>query len=325
MDSNKLKSMGVRMLNRYLREYSSNAMREIRLNELSDKKIAIDISIFMYQFKGNGKLLESMYKMIMLFRRYRVIPVFVFDGTPPDEKLDILNERDATKKEAKEICDQLEEKLASLDNDNDAERENLEKRLFNERKKCLRITNANIREVKALIEVLGVNYVLADGEADDLCFHMVKKRIVWACMTEDMDMFVYGCPRVLRNFNLEEGSMTLYSMGDILGSLKMTQTEFRDVCLLAGTDYNKGRFTIYTSMSMFYKYLKKRRNNVGFYDWLIYTKVINHDEKDRLSNSRSMFMKDKYNTVYKFTNKRILKEEVSSYMEKYKINYLINV
>ena len=93
------------MLNRYLREFSSNALKELTINDLSGKKVAIDISIFMYQFKGNDSLLESMYRMIMLFRKYHVVPVFVFDGAPPDEKLQILEERDAGKKRAKEKCD----------------------------------------------------------------------------------------------------------------------------------------------------------------------------------------------------------------------------
>jgi flap endonuclease-1 len=316
--------MGVRMLNRYLREYSNSAMKEVTLSDFSEKKIAIDISIFMYQFKGNNSLIESMYKMIMLFRKYRVIPIFVFDGTPPDEKMEILNERDATKKEAKEECAKLENQLLQEDLDNE-EREKIKNLLSMERKKCLRITNANIRDVKALIKVLGVNYLEANGEADDLCVYLVRKRFVWACMTEDMDMFVYGCQRVLRNFNLEKGTMTMYTMMEILKNLKMTQNEFRDICLLSGTDYNRSKFTIYTGMSMFYKYLKKKRSNVSFYDWLVFTKHITLDERNTLDEMRNMFLKDSYNFNEHFTNKRILKDEINEYMDKHNINYLIKV
>ena len=319
-----MKEMGVRMLNRYLREYSNDAMKQISMSELSGKKVAIDISIFMYQYKGTNTLLESMTKMIMLFRDYRVVPIFVFDGTPPDEKMEVLNERDATKKEAKEECRHLEDQLRQNDLDT-SEREKIQNLLSIEQKKCLRITNANIRDVKNLIRVLGVNYLEADGEADDLCVYLVRKRMVWACMTEDMDMFVYGCQRVLRNFNLEKGTMTLYSMMDILKNLKMTQNEFRDICLLSGTDYNRTKYTIYTGMSMFYKYMKKRRSNVSFYDWLVFTKNLNHDERQTLVEMRRMFLKDIYKLNEQFTNKRILKDEIVDYMEKHNINYLVNV
>lgn len=316
--------MGVRMLNRYLREYSNDAMKQISISELSGKKLAIDISIFMYQYKGNNSLLENMTKMIMLFRDYHVVPIFVFDGTPPDEKMEVLNERDATKKEAKQECRHLEDQLRQDDLDT-SEREKIENLLSLEQKKCLRITNANIRDVKNLINLLGVSYLEADGEADDLCVYLVRKRKVWACMTEDMDMFVYGCQRVLRNFNLEKATMTLYSMMDILKNLKMTQNEFRDICLLSGTDYNRTKYTIYTGMSMFYKYMKKRRSNLSFYDWLVFTKNLSLDERHTLVEMRKMFLKDIYNLNEQFTNKRILKDEIVDYMEKHNINYLNNV
>lgn len=318
--------MGVRMLNRYLREFSAGALKKMTMNDLNGRKIAIDISIFLYQFKGNGELLESMYKMIMLFRDYHVTPVFVFDGAPPDEKLEILEERDAGKKKAKEKCDYLESELQNNNELNEDERKQLEEKLSVEKKKCLHITNANIRDVKALIDVMGVTYLEADGEADDLCAMLVKKKLVWACMTEDMDMFVYGVPRVLRNFDLEKGTMTLYSMYDILNNLKMTQSEFRDICLLSGTDYNRSRFTVYTSMGFFYKFLKKKKGLMGFYDWLVFTKIINSDEKATLVASRSMFTKNiTYELNEKLTNKRVLKDEMQSYLDKNNLNYLINV
>lgn len=314
------------MLNRYLREFSAGALKKMTMNDLNGRKIAIDISIFLYQFKGNGELLESMYKMIMLFRDYHVTPVFVFDGAPPDEKLEILEERDAGKKKAKEKCDYLESELQNNNELNEDERKQLEEKLSVEKKKCLHITNANIRDVKALIDVMGVTYLEADGEADDLCAMLVKKKLVWACMTEDMDMFVYGVPRVLRNFDLEKGTMTLYSMYDILNNLKMTQSEFRDICLLSGTDYNKSRFTVYTSMGFFYKFLKKKKGLMGFYDWLVFTKIINSDEKATLVASRSMFTKNiTYELNEKLTNKRVLKDEMQSYLDKNNLNYLINV
>lgn len=262
----------------------------------------------------------------MLFRDYHVTPVFVFDGAPADEKLEILEERDAGKKKAKEKCDYLESELQNNNELNEDERKQLEEKLNVEKKKCLHITNANIRDVKALIDVLGVTYLEADGEADDLCAMLVKKKLVWACMTEDMDMFVYGVPRVLRNFDLEKGTMTLYSMYDILNNLKMTQSEFRDICLLSGTDYNRSRFTVYTSMGFFYKFLKKKKGLMGFYDWLVFTKIINSDEKATLVASRSMFTKNiTYEVNEKLTNKRVLKDEMQSYLDKNNLNYLINV
>ena len=117
--------------------------------------------------------------------------------------------------------------------------------LKNEKKKCIRITNADIRNVKDLIKVMGGNYMEAVGEADELCAYLVAKNHVYRCMSEDMDMFVYGCQRVLRNFSLNKTTCTLYSLRDILNDLNMTHYEFKSVCMLSGTDYNHSRFTIF--------------------------------------------------------------------------------
>ena len=313
--------MGVRMLNKYLREYSCDAIKEITMNQLRGKKIAIDVSIFLYQFKGDNALLENMYRMIEQFRNYQVTPIYVFDGTPPDEKFDVLCQRDNNKKFAKDNCDAIENELKNNSTLSDVERNELSIKLNIERKKCLRITNSNIRHVKELMTVMGVSYLEASGEADELCVYLVKKKLAWACMSEDMDMFVYGCQRVLRGYNLEKGTMLQYVMVDILKNLRMTQHEFKEVCLLAGTDYNKSRFTIFTTMGLFYKYLRRKKGTMGFYDWLIYTKTITYEYKEVLNRLKDMFQ---INTIYNIypkdlVNNKILMEEVNDFMDKHEI------
>jgi hypothetical protein len=78
---------------------------------------------------------------------------------------------------------------------------------------------------------------VAPGEADALCAQMVLKHKAHACMSDDTDMFVYGCPRVLRHINLFDETMTMYNMTQILALLGMTMTEFRQICVVSGTDY----------------------------------------------------------------------------------------
>ena len=79
-------------------------------------------------------------------------------------------------------------------------------------------------------------------------------------------------------------------------------------------------------MGFFYKFLKKKKGLMTFYDWLVFTKIINLDEKATLITSRSMFTNNiKYDIDDKLTNKRVLKDEMQSYLEKNNLNYLINV
>ena len=106
------------------------------------------------------------------------------------------------------------------------------------KKQFVSITKDQIDKVKELIISYGASYLEATGEADELCAMLVLKNNVWACLSEDTDMFVYGCSRVLRYFSLVNHTCVLYDMEKILLDLSLNQKQFRQLCILSGTDYN---------------------------------------------------------------------------------------
>ena len=69
--------MGIKYLNKYLQTNCSNSIKQVSLNDLRDKKIVIDTSIYLYRFLGENTLLENFYLMISIFREYNIIPLFV--------------------------------------------------------------------------------------------------------------------------------------------------------------------------------------------------------------------------------------------------------
>ena len=73
-------------------------------------------------------------------------------------------------------------------------------------------------------------------------------------------MFAYGCPHVLRNFNVNYGTMTEYSVNDILSHLTVDNALFRKICILSGTDYHDtfkirsiNIYKVMNELFMFYK------------------------------------------------------------------------
>jgi hypothetical protein len=106
------------------------------------------------------------------------------------------------------------------------------------KKKFISIKNSQIRQVKELLDAMGVSYYNAEGEADNLCAWLTIKQDVYACLSDDMDMFAFGCPRILRYYNIYKGTMLLYDTKKILKTLNLTQKEFRELCVLSGSDYN---------------------------------------------------------------------------------------
>ena len=103
--------MGIRYLNRFLKDNASPSIKFSRLSDLSGKKIAVDISIYMYRFASEDTLIENMYLMLSVFRNYNIIPIFVFDGKPPPEKRELLQKRKDNKQEAENEYNKLKNTL----------------------------------------------------------------------------------------------------------------------------------------------------------------------------------------------------------------------
>ena len=277
--------MGIKFLNKILRDNCDQSIWEINISELQGKKIAIDISIYLYKYESSDTLLENMYLMLATFRQHNIIPIFIFDGKPPPEKKQLLQKRREDKTTAKNEWHKLKDQFdAGI----------IDKRVQNQmdqlKTQFVYITYEKIEQVKNLIRAYGATYYDAPGEADELCAMLVIKRKAWACLSEDMDLFVYGCNRVLRYFSLTNQSIVLYYTKGILENLNMTQKEFREICVLSGTDYNINAntnngngSTIYDTIKLFRKYQEQKNNiNISFYDWLQNTEK--NSDKDYITD-----------------------------------------
>lgn len=279
-------NMGIKNLNKYLQSSCPNSITKTHLSELSGKKIVIDTSIYLYRFIGDGGLLENFYLMISIFRQYNIIPLFIFDGKPPKEKEDLLKQRKNDKLEAENKYNLLNEKLhddAATDEDKLEIKYNMDllKRTF------IRLHHTDIEMVKHLFQAYGVSYIDAPGEADKLCAKFVCKNKAYACLSEDMDLFVYGCSRVMRYLSLLYKTVILYDMTSILNDINMTLFDFQSICIVSGTDYNNNKNNLYQTLRHYNKY-KSDKTDLDFYQWLeIHTNYV--DNIIDLYNTSEMF------------------------------------
>ena len=263
--------MGIKYLNKYLQTNCTNSIRQIGLHELRDKKIVIDTSIYLYRFLGENALLENFYLMISIFREYNIIPLFVFDGKPPKEKYELLKKRKNDKKNAELKYNELDCKIKDGVHDmNKHEEKEIKETMELLKKDFIRVHHTDIENVKLLFQAYGVSYIEAPGEADKLCAKLVCKNKAHACLSEDMDLFVYGCPRVLRYMSLLKKTVVMYNLKDMLRELDLTQDEFRSICIVSGTDYNIGCDENDNNLIKTLKYFKKYKKGGtdGFYEWL---------------------------------------------------------
>jgi len=311
------KKMGIRNLSRFIQEKCSDSPpSRTHLRDFSGKRIAVDTSIYLYRYSGEGALLENMYLMASIFRHYNIHAVFVFDGPPPPQKTELIEKRKKKKDEAKREYDRLERILK--ENKSSTERyrpvinEEIEDRMRELKKKFVRLRDCDIATVKELLVSFGFATIDAEGEADVLCANLSIKRRVDACLSDDTDMFVYGCPVVLRGLSLLNHTVVSYNMREILKILNITQQEFKMMCVVCGIFYSSTSSVSTTSISdpnIVYKELikyntlnvkekeKYHNSGGGFYDWYSDKHINNSVSAITFLANESMFDTTSTNTT----------------------------
>ena len=268
--------MGIKNLNRFLFDHcSKKSICKIHLSELAGKTLVIDTSIYLYKFSYEDSLIENMYLFVSILKHYKIRPLFIFDGKPPPEKRDLLQRRRMEKKDAENKYMKLKELIQDVSNNQIDE--DIQHEMDKLKKMFIRIHDDEIKKVKMLLDAYGVNYYDAPGEADQLCAYLVKIGKAWGCISDDMDMFLYGCNFVIRNISLLNHTAVLYDTEAILKELDMSEQIFCEIMVLSGTDYNiHSKTSLKDTIKWYYeylKYLKKIENNdtpkYGFYVWLI--------------------------------------------------------
>ncbi len=283
--------MGIKYLNNYLlKNVSIQSIYKLKISECKNQTIVIDTSIYIYEYVKNNELEHSFTKMLSIFKEHNIEPIFVFDGKPPKEKYELLHQRKMKKQEAEQKYNLLKTQPYSTIH----EMEYLKSQMT-------RITHNDIDKVKSILISNDIKIIQAEKEADVICADMVIKNQAWACLTNDMDMFIYGCPRTIRLFDLMDQTIIFYDLYKILFELNMNMKSFREILVLSGSDYNiNSKTNLFKTLKWYRKYQKyvyDMENNVDaknqtiytFYEWLhAHTKYI--DNYTKLVKTNSMYI-----------------------------------
>ena len=182
--------MGVKLLSKLLKQECNDATEKLHLSQLYGKKLCIDASIYLYRFKSNDSLLESLYLMCSIFRTYNIDVIFVFDGKPGDEKQEEIIIRREDRHNKWILYDELKKKENLTEQDKN--------QLYKLKRTLTKIKWEDIEKTKQLLDYYGMKHIQAIGEADKLCASLVIKKKVYAVLSEDMDLFAYGSLNVIR-------------------------------------------------------------------------------------------------------------------------------
>ena len=210
--------MGVKLLNTFLKSKFPKTINKVRWELLANKKVVVDTNNYMYRFLSEDRLIDGFMCMCGIFKYYKITPLFIFDGKAPIEKMEEIKERRINRKKYTKIFKSVENNLTP-------------KEKIEMKRKIVKVSPDNVFIIKSLITAYGMKYILSPGESDELCCKLVNSGKVYACMSEDMDMFLYGCRRVIRMYN-EKGKISIYNINNILNHLNMDLKSFKYLSLL---------------------------------------------------------------------------------------------
>lgn len=227
--------------------------REVSLEELSGKTVAVDTYNALYQFlaiirQPTGEPLMDRAGRVtshlsgLLYRTANLVEkgikvVYVFDGTPPSLKETEIQRRMRMKEEATVKYEEALRKGALE-----------EARMYAQ--VTSRLRDDMVEDAKRLLTLLGVPWVQAPSEGEAQAAYLAAKGHVWASASQDYDSLLFGAPRLVRNLTITgrrklprknvyiEVNPELVELEEVLRHLEIDREQLVDISILVGTDYN---------------------------------------------------------------------------------------
>jgi 5'-3' exonuclease len=104
--------MGINGLNTFLKEKVPECIEEVNFSKFSGQKVAIDTSIYFYKFLyKNDRYIEGFFQQIYRLMSNNILPIYIFDGIPPPEKKEIIDQRKEKKINLNKSIQELEDKI----------------------------------------------------------------------------------------------------------------------------------------------------------------------------------------------------------------------
>lgn len=266
--------MGIHQLNVALKKIDSTIFKEMPIQNLEGKRVAVDLSIYINTFAMSSQQywFNLMTNFLLNLIKWKIEPIIVVDGVNvPPEKLDERDKRKSSQQknqvrleklthfrdkilltcfdrdEPKLVPEDIQDELTKICRIGKSENINLRDadevllyvttKLGKAEQSAEGITPRHKQMARELIKAMGLKYIQADGEAESLCASLCYQGYVDAVLSRDTDNLVYGCPMLITN--IEKGLVSYVGIDDILKAMDFTMKQFIDYCICLGSDYNQ--------------------------------------------------------------------------------------
>ncbi len=166
-----------------------------------------------------------------------IIPIYVFDGKPPELKSNELERRRQIKEEAERKLEKAKE-----------EGKVTELRKYSQM--ATRLTNQMADEGKRLLKAMGIPVIQAPSEGEAESAYLNAQGLTYASASQDYDSLLFGAKTLIRNLTVTgkrklpnkdvyvEIKPERVDLEQVLNKLGITREQLIDIAILIGTDYD---------------------------------------------------------------------------------------
>ncbi len=208
-------------------------------------RIGFDAMSMLYKYKANY---PDMYPMLRELKEAGHRLLFVFDGKPPVEKEAEVKERREHRDTASSQAETLKKHLS-------------DPRLTAQEKAILDYSLARLefqgwhmtREIRHTVQealwTMGIPYVKALVEADDVLSELVGAGKLDVIVSSDMDFLLSGVPRLWIPFRSSNDGVEEILLSTVLAGEGMTLPMLRDAGILCGVELLRGKVSIQSAVA----------------------------------------------------------------------------
>lgn len=272
--------MGIKDFYKFINTKHPECFKPIHFSSFKYKCLAIDMMnlLYIHKARNNRDWMKNILIFLNKLQYYYVHPVCVFDGKSHPLKRQTIQKRKDERskgifrinsireslqnyKKTKLIDDILfnfiknkPEFVSQLSNNTlivDRIEEYLDKQINNY---SLYFSNEDIENIKELIKSMGITVITAKYDGEALCSYLSKIGKVEAVITNDSDVFFFGCKNVICKF-IDDGGLLL-SIESVLEKMNINYEQFIELCILCGTDFNESTkgYGFIRSLALIQKY-----------------------------------------------------------------------
>jgi 5'-3' exonuclease len=246
------------------------------INEFENQTIAIDIFSFLYRYihtfgKDDNKWISSMFKHFLIFKKYNIKILPIFDGKPPVEKNDERQFRKEKKEqedkkvkslkedyqhyldtgEVSELLDHtnsyltrqkqqvslFKSKLFKNNNKPKIDNFEIENYLDTLKHRSNFLSKSDIQLIKELFDVVRIPYIQAEDEAETLACYLLNEGLVDNVISLDSDCIAYGIGKFIIDIN-QRGNCIVFDVDELVKQTGLTKDQITDLCIICQCDYN---------------------------------------------------------------------------------------